>query len=83
MTTRQVEVADERISRIKCATVMLPGSFPVTFGAPIAVTVTGVLVTVLGEPATSTTSERQVFVFTIVNAVFTLARIEITRIEIP
>jgi hypothetical protein len=80
MTMWQVEIADEHVSRIEPASIVPVARVAVTLVGPGVATADPV-VRVLCQPAPATT-EREVLIFAIVNAVISLARIDIARIEI-
>jgi hypothetical protein len=81
---RQVHVTHEHVPRINAADVLLSVAwFTVALLAPIVATVPNVLVTVVsGYRRTGATPERQPLVLAIVNAIVSLARVDIARIEI-
>jgi hypothetical protein len=79
-TAGQLEVADEHVSRIECAIIVSIACVMVTL-ARSAVAAVQVFIGILGQHAAAT-SERQALFLAIVNAVVSLARINIARIEI-
>ena len=80
VTMWQVEIADERVSRIEPAIIVPVARITVTLEG-LGVAAPDLVVRVFDEPAAAA-SERQALIFAIVNAIILLARIDIARIEI-